>query len=898
MHFPRLRTDRTSRHDLLEASSSRMTNYKSLKSVKYNPYPDEDKTPTHVIHKVTSKLGGMIKDLKSAVGSIFKSSPEDLNQSRNSENNAPKLPNVSNQAIMNIDFQGLSGLLNPIVNPNKPYGEPQPEVNHMELSFGEPDKNSSGNTLFSFRPINANQSDSRIIENLDLNGSGFEENREEEPKMNLLRILNFCHVLYEDTKERYTKVKPYGGSLRNQLIKGLPRPTPLRSTTPLIEFKYNKVSGKYEAHSSFKRKKRTGTEADPNFDLREHMMLSNSMLSEDGNRVERHAYKKKRVSQLEKTNEPKIHIDLKKYKKKGVASPAKKPASYANNLLETYETDETEEQELRKESPYKNKVFEEDKEDYWKKDTPKSSPTKGGKESLASKSTDHRSPVSSPIRTPKATPEKIDTQHKQNEKYHNLKINTANTNNDQSFSNPNFCLNDSKASENSEAQKDTENILNLPKTPTFNHNPKNSLFSNSKSEDSIEQPTEEPAAPAQTTSLFSQLPSSGGLFSNLAPAVVQENKEETVAPVPSNNNMSFCNDEPQPQVQNEEPPKAPEQQETTKVIPDFLKSIQRNQSVITNMESNPFLSKATSQVTSFGIDQLLAGGNVSRQESTATNNNNPFLQPTKPEAPVINFSNTTQNTNNLGLFNNINNNENNNTVKQNNLFANNFLSSPAGGRPRLESHSTSNVNSLFNKSTENSNGYESSNSMSRGINIFQNNHFQNDEMEKESSMGFQNNLFGGNNNNNNQSAGFGGNMNNNFSSMNNNMSNGNSLFQNNQMNNNNSFFGNNNNNNQSSGGFGGLFGGNNNNSNNNSSMMMSNQNNSSNNPFTGGNTQSQNNLMGSTNPFLNKNMGQQTQSASNFLGIGASAAAAPQQQERVFRKIIMPGSGNKKERAF
>lgn len=742
-------------------------------------------------------------------------------------------------------------------------------------------------TLFSSSSLG----DSRIVEALDLNGSGFEP----EPKMNVLRILNFCHCLYENTKERYAKAKPYGGSLRSVLTKGLPKPVLVRSTTPLIEFKYNKVSGKYEAHSSFKKKKRTAAEADPDLDLKQHMLQSASMMSEDQNQAEQHAYKKKRVSGLPKAHtEAKIHVDLKKSKKKPPTSsvPSKKSASYGNTL-ETYETDETEEHELRKESPCKNKVFEEDKEDYFtkaeesrksdKKRSPISSPAKG-KDSVTSKdgTVASTNPFTSPIKSAKTTPEKIDTKQ-QNEKYQNLKIT------------PVHDLNESKTSETSDAQKDTENILNLPKTPTFNLNSKNSLFNNSKSEDSIEQaPEQSETVETKPTSLFSNLPkSAGGLFSNLVketPVVASENKE--ILPV-SNHNMSFSDEQPQsqPQAQPEPQPQpqvvepAPVQQQEVKVIPDFLKSYQRTGSIssTTNVDnSNPFLSRAA---------------------STVADTSNPFLKPAKTEAPMMSFlnnsvtvtspqSNQTQTlptvTSTLGLF------SNNNNSTTNNLFGNsgmNFVqNSPAPSL--LEINSNSNGGSIFLKSSENSNGFDNS-----GGNIFHNN-FQNDNgMEKESSMGFQNNLFSNKFSNNNSSMNeqkpnnlFG----NNFG--------GNSLFSNNNgMNNNmgntNSLFASNNSSSQSTNM--GMW--NNNNSSN--DFMNNTNNNQSGNPFLNNNSSSPNSFLSppqnNKNPFTGGSMGgqQNQQAASNFLGIGANNSPAPQ-QERVFRKIIMPGSGNKKERAF
>jgi len=168
MHYPRLRNDRFTRTEPYEGVSSRMTTHKSLKTVKYSPYShaDEEKTPTHVINKVTSKINGIFKGLQSAVGSFFKSTPSDLKESVSSENSLRKptlnYPNVSNQAIKNIDFQGLAGLLAPSNPMETSFSGQQAEVNPMEVSFGDGDKyqnNSSGNqTIFTFKPTVANLS--------------------------------------------------------------------------------------------------------------------------------------------------------------------------------------------------------------------------------------------------------------------------------------------------------------------------------------------------------------------------------------------------------------------------------------------------------------------------------------------------------------------------------------------------------------------------------------------------------------------------------------------------------------------------------------------------------------------------------------------------------------------
>ena len=172
MHYPHLRNDRNLRTEPYEGGvSSRMTTHKSLKTVKFSPYPDEEKTPSDVINKVTSKIGGIFKGLQSAVGSFFKSAPSDLKQSVTSETSLRKnqlnYPNVSNQAIKNIDFQGLAGLLTPANPMGTSFGGQQAEVNPNEVSFGDDNKNqnnSSGNqTTFTFKPCVANLSISLLF---------------------------------------------------------------------------------------------------------------------------------------------------------------------------------------------------------------------------------------------------------------------------------------------------------------------------------------------------------------------------------------------------------------------------------------------------------------------------------------------------------------------------------------------------------------------------------------------------------------------------------------------------------------------------------------------------------------------------------------------------------------
>jgi len=153
-----------------EALPSRMTTRKPLKSVKYSPYTDGDKDTNGLIKKVTSRIGVMFKDFRTAVGSIFKGNEEDELAMQNQPLEKQRYidrrmayPSFQNHPITEVDFTNLTQVLSfqNQIRKEETRGFQNLNENQMEISFGGQNQNwnnGSGETTFSFQPHNTSKS--------------------------------------------------------------------------------------------------------------------------------------------------------------------------------------------------------------------------------------------------------------------------------------------------------------------------------------------------------------------------------------------------------------------------------------------------------------------------------------------------------------------------------------------------------------------------------------------------------------------------------------------------------------------------------------------------------------------------------------------------------------------
>ena len=757
-----------------------------------------------------------------------------------------------------------------------------------------------------------------------------------------MRILNFCHLQFEETNRAYAASlqSKYNKSLRSLLKQGLEKPVPIRSTMPTLEFRFNKVIGKYEAIRLLKKRKKAP--ADYQGDFREQVFQLEEDIQTESIKKKVNVYKRSRTSLPSQIVEEKILIDFKKTSGKyhGLSSAPSKKSNYAIHHLETDETDETEEQDLRKESPFKNAVFEEDKEDYkykhgylspFKKDLKdqgvqttdiKLSPAKVDNDDTQQKSTPSMRPrkllniltnqkeaekeFENPIEIPTSPPKELSF----GDGYNNQSFgNPQDSPNRQEESNVNILPQENKPTEPQEQYNNTaqtnesvikESLFDLPKTPTFTQG-KLFQFNNNNNNKEVTNTTE------KSETIFTQQPVNVQAVNPFKEA--NEKKEDK-------GNISFENvsEEAKPTVtvtQVEEKPKAP------LPIFDFLKPYQSTSST-SAVENNPFLSNTVNQEkVTLSIDKIIG------QSSSKEELDNPFLNPAKTDVTPFLFARNNSSTNST--------NENSNPLKSisstpNNLFSNPSSSQNSNGLWNLSPSNNQNANSeMGNKITNPASslfGGDISNQMNNTpmSSIFQN---HGNEMEREASMGMHNNLFNQQTNNINNNTSFGlfqnteqkssifGNFNNNnfsqntFNSPSNNQlgglggSNGNgmgTLFSNTSATN--SLFGNNNNNINS----------NNNQGSSNFSMLgnnFNNQNTASNNLFGNsftGNNQTQNNLFNSVtqsntsgsdnlfsgggNPFLQNNSGNN----GNSMGMGYRANTEAANKDAA--NFLGLGSGN------
>ena len=977
--------------------SSRTSTYRALNPLEYKPYSDDDRDIDGLLGKMTSKISGMFKGIKTAVGSIFKNQEEEDINLMNSSGSMMKNEIYKDEAfsfikdhpINNINFDRLGQVLSNVepIKPNEAtLDAPKVTLNGMNISFGGSNKNFITEadphltlSFHSYETFNSNsfyyygkynildalpaysETSDRIGKRSPVDSKTGKPKKRKE-KVNIMRVLNFCHIQFDQTNESYTQAsqRTFNKSLKSVLTKDLPKPTPLRSNQPTIEFKYNKVIGKYELSRLLKKKKRTNSDS---FEQEFFKNFGNHTAKDKANS---NLYKKSRMSQPAQTNAANIMVDLKNMKKTTINSnnQYKKSDVFLNNL-ETYETDETEEHDLKRGSPLLHKIFEEDKDDFkigeghfdgtnfshvaQKKD-------QGSQTLDLSQSSKQASPLRSKslmrldsIKKDRAQREKglmSEVKLDFNSQKDSIEDKSLTNNSDplqqensnkEESQNSNTRLFERAGSLTVETpdyeNKDTADLLQveaknespvLPKTPNFNTgSEQTSLFQfNNQVKTSPERKQE--TSPA---SISPKIDTGINLFSNIR----AENKTT---------NENFVTNAPIISQEPELPKPVLEQNVQKEAVVEqdlsFLQAYQTPSNPVTVHENNPFLKfnkQASPQKPE--ENESIASKGQSFEAMLMGLSKNPSMPPQNPQ-PLKALNSVT----NIGLFSSL---------------------PQSQSQPQPQPQSQPQTSSLFNLSNQTpsigGNNTQANNpfagnlfgaigSENKPVSSVLQNPFQNsstiemDGMDRETSMGAHNNPFQQKSNNsfgvfeNNKTNNLFGNLgnsntpvaptNNLFQS---NQTGGLNLNQNTQ---NSSFLGNLNN--SAPSGFG-FLGGQNNTNNNMGGMgvmggtMNNNMNSGMSNNLFGSNQQTNNQLnplsFNSGNTFGNNGnssgmsqgsflaqatgsnfqMGNQTQSkwqasdASNFLGTG-NTNNNPQQQERKFKKIIVPGSKNNKERAF
>lgn len=728
-------------------------------------------------------------------------------------------------------------------------------------------------------------------------------------------MLNYCHVQFEKKSKEYSQRRPRDSyrTLKAQLIKGLPKPMPLRTELPTIEFKYNKVLGQYDAISLLKKRKRRDVETSQ--EMTEQELAYKASFQENSNKTSPNpnALKKTKIAtqSVDKDYQTKVHINLKGTPAKAIGisyNPDKNP--YISS--ETYETDETEEHEEFKEISYKNKIFEED-EFLSGKISPPAFNSK-------SKHKPHSTKESKSIKTGKVSKGRLIEAPQDEESPSNSNNAFRNQNEIEDENANNYQQEEIVASKPGLISPEKEvSFGDLPQSPSFPRHDltvesqEDAVNPNNMSQEIVPEPDtlsnrkvitplilsekqpEDAQADVPTTPTFTSNDRKRGsfLFGNqlnesreeteqakeqnssvIIPEEVKlENKEEEIAPsntiepeVPKTEVAQISPVEP------EVKPASP-----VRVIPDFLKAYQSPaQKEKEDFDSNPFLSGKKEPTVTFPFNTQSSSEPAANQVDTA----NPFLNPVKPAAAVQPFSLTSS------ILASANNSESLNPVSSlpifnsqpsqtsNNLFGSNMLSNQASSSPfaNLSSSNTSTF-SLFNN---NNNNNQSQNIESNGTNnLFSsligggNNLFQ-----AESSMGEHNNMMNQsqnngfslfNNNNNQQGNSWFNNLQQQSSPLgggfqfgqNNNQQGLFGLNQNDNSNNQSSPFlnlgSNNNNNNMQSGGFSGLLG---------NTLNQG----SSSNSFLNFNNQSSNNNQMNNNPFTGQSLFNSNKNSSSPLG--------------------------------
>ena len=165
MHFSTLHHYKPHSVSAKASPSPRLLTYRPIESIEFRPYLDEEKPKQGLLRKVTSTISGVVKDIRSVVGGLFKPHEEEeirLNYSqpllRHHINKDIVSVNLQNHPINQVNFSDLGRILSnsEIIKPAEQKDVPKIAINGMNLSFGGQNKNFeaefANQTIISFHP--------------------------------------------------------------------------------------------------------------------------------------------------------------------------------------------------------------------------------------------------------------------------------------------------------------------------------------------------------------------------------------------------------------------------------------------------------------------------------------------------------------------------------------------------------------------------------------------------------------------------------------------------------------------------------------------------------------------------------------------------------------------------